>query len=75
MGKILKLYEFAGRSSVLFFEQSQMTIEEFEKIHESVEYIVNLNGTATVEGQMSTEDLPAGEPNEVNFDYDDLLDT
>ncbi|MFC4387504.1 hypothetical protein ACFOZ1_06715 [Gracilibacillus marinus] len=72
-GKVLKLYEFAGRSVVLFLEQSQMTIEEFEEIHEGVGYSVNPDGTATVEGQLSTEDIPTGEPDDVNFDDNELL--
>ncbi|UOQ85679.1 hypothetical protein [Gracilibacillus salinarum] len=72
-GKVLKLYEYAGRSVVLLLEPSQMSIEEFEEAHEGLEYKVNPDGTAAVpEGQLSTEDIPTGEPNDVNFDDDEL---
>ncbi|EQB35031.1 hypothetical protein M948_18170 [Virgibacillus sp. CM-4] len=76
--KVLQLYAFAGRSVVLYLEPSQMTIEEFEEAaeeHEGIDYSVQKDGTVEVaEGQMSVEDIPAGEPDNVNFDDDDLLD-
>ncbi|MGP4038346.1 hypothetical protein ACTWP4_00345 [Gracilibacillus sp. D59] len=75
--KIIKLYPFAGRSVSLFLEPSQMSIEEFEEgePHEGIGYSVNQDGTAEVpEGQLSADDIPTGEPDDVNFDYPDLLD-
>lgn len=75
-GKVLKLYECAGRSVVLSLEPSQMSIEEFEdgELREGISYSVNPDGTTVLEGQMSAEDIPTGESYEVNFDDDDLLD-
>lgn len=77
-GKVLKLYEYAGRSIVLYLEASQMSIDEFEEsgdIHEGINYSVGDDGTAAViEGQVSMDDIPNGEPDTVNFDDDDLLD-
>ncbi|APC48971.1 hypothetical protein BME96_12555 [Virgibacillus halodenitrificans] len=73
--KVLKLYTFAGRSVVLFLEPSQMSIEEFEEAtdHEGISYEVNKDGTVEVEGQLSADDLPTGEPDDVNFDDPDIL--
>lgn len=73
-GKVLKLYEFAGRSVTLLVEPSQMSIEEFEEgePHEGLEYSVDQDGTAVVDGQLSTDDIPTGEPDNVNFDDDEL---
>lgn len=73
--KIIKLYPYAGRSVTLYLEPSQMSIEEFEERepHEGIPYSVDQDGTATVDGQLSTEDIPTGEPDDVNFDDPDIL--
>jgi len=72
--KVINLYPFAGSNVTLFLEASQMSIEEFnEPEHEGIEYNVNGDGTVEIEGQMAVDDIPTGEPDEVSFDDDDLL--
>ncbi|QBP06996.1 hypothetical protein [Virgibacillus phage Mimir87] len=72
--KVIKLYPYAGHNVTLSIEESQMSIEEIEEEnHEGIEYGVNHDGTVEIEGQVSMDDIPEGEPDEVNFDDDDLL--
>ncbi|KNE19695.1 hypothetical protein [Virgibacillus pantothenticus] len=75
--EIIKLYTLAGSHVDLLLEPSQMSIEEFEDMdpHEGIDYSVNNDGTVeVVEGQVSIDDLPTGEPDEVTFDDPDLSD-
>ncbi|MCR1834989.1 hypothetical protein NSA56_11340 [Oceanobacillus caeni] len=75
--KIIKLYPYAGHNVTLDIEASQMSIEEFEEaeeVHEGLEYNVNTDGTVELEGQVSIDDLPFGEPDEVNFDNEEITD-
>lgn len=72
--KIIKLYSFAGHNVDLCLEASQMSIEEFEEPREGMPYSVNNDGTVEIEGQLDMDDLPAGEPDEVNFDDEDITD-
>lgn len=77
--KIIKLYKYAGHNVTLTIEASQMSIEDAEEQHEGIEYNVNNDGTVEIEGQINMDDIPTGEPNEINFDDgeitsdDDLL--
>lgn len=68
-------YRKAGSDVTLNIVESQMTIDEFYEVErEGIEYSVNGDGTVSVpEGQVSMDDIPAGEPDDVNFDDDDLL--
>lgn len=70
---MIKLYEFAGHNVKITLEESQMSIEEFEEQHEGIEYNVNEGGTVELEGQVSIDDIPEGESDDVNWDDDDLL--
>lgn len=70
---MIKLYEFAGHNVKITLEESQMSIEEFEEQHEGIDYKVEQDGTVEIEGQVSIDDIPEGEPDEVNWDDDDLL--
>lgn len=72
--KIIQLYPYAGHNVTLTIEESQMSIEEFEEQHEGLEYNVNQDGTVEIEGQVSIDDIPFAEPNDVNFDDDDITD-
>lgn len=72
--KIIKIYPYAGHNVTLSIEESQMSIEEIEEQHKGIEYNVNNDGIVEIEGQVSMEDIPAHEPDNVNFDNDDLLD-
>ncbi len=71
--KIIKLYPYAGHNVTLTIEESQMSIEEIEEQHEGIGYDVKQDGTVEIEGQVSMDDIPKGEPDEVSFDDDDLL--
>jgi hypothetical protein len=75
--KAQELYKFAGHNVKLSVQPSQMSIEEFyeEDSHDGIEYQVNPDGTVDApEGQVSMDDIPTGEDDDVNFDDDDLLD-
>lgn len=75
--KLIKLYKLAGSYVKLNLEPSQMTIDEFYEGDKDpgIEYNVDEGGTVeVVKGQMSLGDIPAGEPDEVAADDDDLLD-
>lgn len=75
--RVIKLYSLAGSNVTLFLEPSQMSIEEFQdaaEAHEGIDYSVDKGGTVeVVDGQLSLDDIPSGEPDDVNFDDDDLL--
>lgn len=70
--KIIKLYPFAGHNVNLTIEASQMSIEDVEEQHEGIPYNVNNDGTVEIEGQVSMDDIPAGEPDGVNFDNEEI---
>lgn len=72
--KIIKLYPFAGQNVELSLEASQMSIGEFEEPREGMPYNVNNDGTVEIEGQLDLDDIPTGEPDEVNFDDEDITD-
>lgn len=75
--KVIKLYKLAGSYVTLKLQPSQMSIDEFynEDDHElGLEYKVDPSGVVEVaKGQMSTDDIPIGEPDEVNADDEELL--
>lgn len=74
--KITKLYPRAGFNVKLFLEPSQMSIEEFYEgaTDPGLEYNVNNDGTVDVaKDQMSLDDIPFGEDEEINEDDEDLL--
>lgn len=73
--KVLQLYKFAGSSVTLFLEPSQLSIEEFEETaeHEGIDYSVGNDGTVEVaEGQVSMDDIPNVEDDDVSFDHPDI---
>lgn len=73
--KIIKIYPYSGHNVTLDIEASQMSLEEFEEQHEGIEYNVNQDGTVDApEGQVSMEDIPTGENDDVNFDDDEITD-
>lgn len=67
--KTIKLYPKAGFNVKVSFEQSQMSIEEFEEEHEGIEYNVSGDGSVSVPvGQMSIDEV------DNTGNEDDLLD-
>lgn len=74
--KLIKLYKLAGSYVKLELEASQMSIDEFyhEDQDPGLEYNIDDGGVVEVaQGQLSADDIPFGEPDEVNADDDELL--
>lgn len=74
--KVLQLYKFAGSTVTLFLEPSQLSIEEFEEgaeDHQGIDYSVGSDETVEVaEGQVSMDDIPNVEDDDVSFDHPDI---
>lgn len=75
--KVIKLYKLAGSNVTLNLEPSQMSIDDFYDADEhdpGLEYNIDSGGVVQVaKGQMAIDDIPAGEPIDVNYDDEDLL--
>ncbi|KEF40140.1 hypothetical protein M670_00156 [Schinkia azotoformans MEV2011] len=66
-------YRKAGSDVTLNITESQMSIDEFyEDQHEGVKYTVDKDGTATVEGQLSLDDV---EDEEEDHQEDETTDS
>lgn len=75
--ELIDLYAMAGYNVKLFLEPSQMSIDEFyeEDSEPGIEYNVNDGGVVEVaKGQLSADDIPFGEADDVAADDDELLD-
>ncbi|MFD1335785.1 hypothetical protein ACFQ4N_09515 [Oceanobacillus iheyensis] len=73
--QVIKLYPYAGSNVDLTLEASQLTIEEFEEGESDPDIEAPDNDKPVeIEGQVNMDDVPYGEPEEVNFDDPDILD-
>ncbi len=69
--KMNKLYPYAGRTTKLILEPSQMSIDDFNN-HEGITYSVDQDGTATVSpDQMTMADIKDDVPAEEEVAEDD----